>query len=97
MEREKLWTKKEKKELNDIYFKILRITREYYEIQSRNTGHLWIIKKQYTNGYFVTLYHKHSQKILYYHKQCNLSTVGQGIKIIKKHDRYIQNRGLGQQ
>lgn len=35
------------------------------------------------------LYHKHSQTIPYYHKQCKIYTVKQAINIIEKHDRYI--------
>jgi hypothetical protein len=86
------WTPKEQKKLKDTYFEILRITEEYYELQSKNTGHLWIIKKQCIGRYPVILYHKHSKKISYYHKQRGVCTVSEAIKTIKEHDEYMQRR-----
>ena len=35
-----IWTPKEQKMLQDTYFEILRITEEYYELKSKNTGQL---------------------------------------------------------
>ncbi len=84
-----VWTQKEKKELSNPYFQILRVTEEYYELQSKNTGHLWIIKKQFLRHPHIMLYHKHSPQIPYYHKQCRIYTVKQAVNIIEKHDRYI--------
>lgn len=85
-----IWTQKEKRKLSDTYFKILQITEKYYELQSKNTGHHWIVKKICTGKYPVVLYHKHSRKNTYYHKQCGVYTVTQAINEIKKHDQYIQ-------
>lgn len=84
-----VWTQKEKKELSNPYFQILRVTEEYYELQSKNTGHLWIIKKQFFRHPHIMLYHKHSSQIPYYHKQCRIYTVKQAVNFIEKHDRYI--------
>lgn len=90
MEQRKIeWTLEEKLRLENSYFKILRVTEEYYELQSKNTGHLWIIKKQYNNDCLIMLYHKHSQQVSYYHKQCAMYTVKQAIKVIQRHDKWL--------
>lgn len=86
-----LWTSKEQKILNDPYFQVLRITERYYELKSRNTGHFWIIQKQYTGKYPVVLYHKHSDKITYYHRHRNTYSVRDAVAEIKEHDQYIAN------
>ncbi len=92
-----VWTQREKRELSNPYFKLLKVTEEYYELQSKNTGHLWIVKKQYFRQPHIMLYHKHSKKIPYYHKQCKIYTVKQAINIIEKHDRYILQANKGKQ
>ena len=84
-----VWTQKEKRELNNPYFKLLKVTEEYYELQSKNTGHLWIIKKQSFGHHRIILYHKHADKKPYYHKQCCTYTVKKAINIIERHDSYI--------
>ena len=92
-----VWTQREKRELSNPYFKLLKVTEEYYELQSKNTGHLWIVKKQYFRQPHIMLYHKHSKNIPYYHKQCKIYTVMQAINIIEKHDRYILQANKGKQ
>lgn len=84
-----MWTHKEKIRLENSYFRILRATEEYYELQSKNTRHLWIIKKQSNNDHLIILYHKHSQQVPYYHKQCATYTVKQAIKVIQRHDKWL--------
>lgn len=84
-----MWTQKEKRELSNPYFELLKVTEEYYELQSKNTRHLWIIKKKSFGYHQILLYHKHSHKKPYYHKQCSLYTVKQAINVIEKHDSYI--------
>ncbi len=85
------WTNKEKNILKDNYFIVLRVFDTYWEIQSKNTGQLWLIKKSIINLGKVSLYHKHSSNTNYYHLQTHIGSVLEAISIIKAHDRYTLN------
>ena len=83
-----MFTASEEKYLEDSYFKILYKSSYYYEIQSKNTKHCWLIQKPTDNGFIHTM-HKYRKSDERYHDQCNSATVKSAIKKIKKHDEYI--------
>ena len=83
-----MFTASERKHLEDSYFKILSNDSNYYEIQSKNTKHCWLIQKSEKNVYVHTM-HKYRKSIRKYHHQCNSETVESAIKKIKAHDKYI--------
>ena len=39
-----MFTSKEVRLITQDYFRLIRITEDYYEVQSKNTGHCWVIK-----------------------------------------------------
>lgn len=83
-------TKRECRLIYDPYFKIIRQTNFFIEFISINTNHCWIIKKsQLNSNRLIILYHKHSQNLPYYHKQCDIQNVILAIKKIKAHDNYV--------
>lgn len=68
------------------------MTHNFYEIQSINTSHLWIIKKVYNcTSVKIHVYHKHSSNIPYYHRHLTTYSVKKAVLLIKKHDIYILN------
>lgn len=89
IENNSVWTKKDQKQIDKKYFKVIRITNRYCEIMSLNTKHCWIIYKSILGNEPIVLYHKHSFRHPYYHKQRKVFTISQAIKSIKSHDRYV--------
>jgi hypothetical protein len=85
-----MFTAKELYQVNTNYFNILKTYDDFIEIQSINTKHYWIIKKQitYTRTPLV-LYHKHSLLTPYYHKQSRANSINHAIQQIKSHDKYV--------
>ncbi len=79
---------KDIKLLSDSYFRIIRITEAFIELQSVNTSHCWIIKKH--EGYML-LFHKHSKRDCYYHKHKTIYSIKAAISEIKSHDSYVLN------
>ena len=72
------------------YFAIIRIEENYIELVSNNTQHQWIVlKKSLDSNKPVTLYHKHTANIKYYHKHWETWTVAMAVKSIKNHDTYV--------
>ncbi len=86
------FNKKEKALISSSYFELIRDTEDYMEVRSINTGHCWIVKKHSDGSrLIVNLYHKHSLKQEYYHKQHDFYTVSDAVKCIKQHDEYVLN------
>ena len=87
---------------HDPYFSIIRLNDELCQLRSRNTGHCWMIWKNYNADPFrIELYHKHHLQDKYYHQQRRqVCSVRNAIRIIKEHDRYVlrckkyKSRGL---
>ena len=79
--------------LSDPYFTVIRMEEDRCSLQSKCTGHCWIIWKNYNAKPFrIELHHKHHVCDPYYHIQCRkLRTVRDAIAVIKKHDRYVLN------
>nr|DAV53464.1 MAG TPA: hypothetical protein [Caudoviricetes sp.] len=78
--------------LASSYFKLVRKTDDFYEIQSRCTGHCWIIQKPYSyTKYPVRIYHKHSKGIPYYHSHGHAFSVRSAIRQIQNHDQFQLN------
>lgn len=86
-----MFTLKEKTQIKNGYFIVVRITHDYYELQSSNTKHCWIIKKSCNRckDRSIIIYHKHTLGNSYYHRHGNAYTVQHAIKIIKSHDNYV--------
>ena len=81
---------------NDNYFKRLRKTEDFVEIQSRNTGHCWIIQKNKITGELpIRLHHKHRITDQYYHMHRKESCVRSAVKQIQSHDIYVLNMKKG--
>ena len=82
-----MFTKKEQRLLSAPYFRLIRQTAIFYEVQSWNTGHCWIIQKPYTSGdSSVHIYHKHTLKTPYYHRHGQSHTVQSAVQQTKSHD-----------
>jgi len=85
-----MFTPKEHILLTSSYFKLIRKTDDFYEIQSKCTKHCWIIQKPYSfHRHPVRIYHKHNKKIPYYHKHGYSYTIHSAIRQIKDHDAYV--------
>lgn len=89
IENKLVWTKKDQRQIEEQYFKVIKITDRYCEIMSLNTEHCWIIYKSILNSGTIVLYHKHSLRHPYYHKHWEASSVVQIISSIKNHDKYV--------
>lgn len=87
-----MFSGKERRLLSAPYFRLIRQIDNFYEIQSRNTGHFWIIQKnRASQRYPVTIYHKHTQDTPYYHRHGQSYTVSSALKQIESHDIYQIN------
>jgi len=87
-----MFSKPEQRLLSDPYFQIVRSNESFYELQSRNTLHYWMIRKNYNAESFrIELHHKHKVHDYYHTQYRNVSTVKKAIRIIKDHDRYVLN------
>ncbi len=85
-----MFTRKDTTLLEQPYFQVIRITEDYYEIQSRNTKHCWIVVKfPVKDQRSVQLYHKHTIKTAYYHNHASTFNVEHAVKLIKGHDDYV--------
>jgi hypothetical protein len=75
-------------------FEILDHQDDYIKLKSDMTGHLWVIKKFYEDGYPpMVLYHSH-QKHLDYHVHCVYDSDNALLcyKEITSHDKLITKR-----
>lgn len=87
-----MFSGKERRLLSAPYFRLIRQTESFHEIQSRNTGHFWIIQKnRASQRYPVTIYHKHTRDTPYYHRHGQSYTVLSAIQQIESHDIYQMN------
>lgn len=85
-----MFTKSEKRLLGDDSFTIIRNEEKFIELQSKDTGHCWVIfKKTYEKDKLVVLYHKHTVNTDWYHEHWNTCTVKSAIASIKAHDGYV--------
>ena len=85
-----MFTRKEEKMIHDTYFTLIRLTEQFAEVQSVNTGHCWnIFKNSFEAGNCVTLYHKHRLTDKYYHQHKKCRTVSEAVEQIKNHDVYV--------
>lgn len=85
-----MFTQKDIKLLEQPYFQVMRTTESFYEIQSKNTKHCWIIRKPAKSGKMaVQLHHKHTIKTAYYHNHAYAINVKHAVKLIKGHDDYV--------
>ncbi|SEW39043.1 hypothetical protein SAMN05421659_11486 [[Clostridium] fimetarium] len=72
------------------YFEVIKIADDFIEVKSKCTKHCWIINRTVLYGdipYWI--YHKHSSKILYYHKHTYAFSITQAIEKIISHDSYV--------
>ena len=83
-----MFSKSEKKLLENSYFTLLKKNPNYYEVQSNNTKHCWIIEKS-SNDDNVHTMHKYREYVKHYHDQCNSNSIRSAIKKIKQHDAYM--------
>ena len=78
--------------LTNSYFKVLRIEENFVSVQSKNTGHCWMVfKKTYEKDKPVVLHHKHKITDEWYHEHKRGWTVAEMIEEIKSHDEYVLN------
>lgn len=76
--------------LKNDYFKVIRVEDRFVSVQSKNTGHCWMIfKKTYDPDRPIVLHHKHSITDEWYHEHKRGWTVSEMVKEIKKHDKYV--------
>ena len=87
-----MFSRKEHRLLSAPYFRLIRRTDNFYEIQSKNTGHFWIIQKnRISQRYPVTVYHKHTQNTPDYHRHGQSYTVSSALQQIESHYIYQMN------
>lgn len=85
-----MFTKKEKRLVEEGYFTIITETEWYIEFFSNSTKHCWIIcKNQDGTNRLIMIYHKHSRKTEYYHRHWITWNVAKAVESIKQHDRYV--------
>lgn len=76
--------------LRDPYFRVLRETDQFIEVESVNTKHCWYVFKNTIEQHMtITLYHKHGIDKPYYHKQKTCRTVAEAVEVAKSHDNYV--------
>ena len=61
-----MFTARERTLLTSPYFRLIRQTDDFFEIQSRCTKHCWIVQKLSYDRYPVRIYHKHTKGTAYY-------------------------------
>jgi hypothetical protein len=82
-------TKKDLLLISSDYFMILKRTKFYLELVSKNTGHCWTIYKHGSpDKYPVWLYHKHKKLDQCYHLHRRTGSVEFALKEIQQHDKY---------
>ncbi len=86
-----MFTEKERALLTSPYFRLIRQTDDFYEIQSRCTRHCWIVQKLSYDRYPVRIYHKHTKGTPYYHRHGHANTVLSAVRQIKSHDVWQLN------
>lgn len=72
-------------------YQFIRMTDDYFEFRSRNSGHCWIIKKEpgsFGLRYPYTIYHKHKTTD-YYHRHWQSYSVEKCVESITDHDNYV--------
>lgn len=75
--------------ISEEYFEIMKIAPCYIELQSKCTGHCWIINKMgYSDKFPYWLYHKHKKEEQCYHLQRKKGSIKYAIKELKEHDLY---------
>lgn len=85
-----MFTNKERRLIECGYFTVIRETDRFIEFRSNNTKHQWIVyKNSIDSNKPVTIYHKHTAKIKYYHKHYETWNVVKAIESIKGHDDYV--------
>lgn len=84
-----MFTSKDIRLCSNSYFNIIKICETFIELQSKNTGHYWIIQKC---NKVIQLHHKHNCTDPYYHKQKKVFTVEKAIVAIMSHDTYVLKR-----
>lgn len=70
------------------YFNVINDSPDFFEIQSKNTGHFWAIMPL---GNYVRLYHKY-KKSHKYHFQTDTMSVLDAVLEIVNHDDYKLHR-----
>ena len=76
--------------LKNDYFKVIRVEDRFVSVQSKNTGHCWMIfKKTYDPDRPIVLHHKHSITDEWYHEHKRGWSVEEMVKEIKRHDKYV--------
>jgi len=83
-----MFTEKDKEMLANPYFKVVTKTSTMYEVQSKNTGHYWVIFPMVDHKLrYVKLMHKY-KKEHDYHEQTTTGTVLDAVLEIICHDDY---------
>ena len=76
--------------LQNDYFNVIRVEENFVSVQSKNTGHCWMVfKKTYDMDKPVVLHHKHNITDEWYHEHKRGWTVEEMVKEIKQHDQYV--------
>ena len=81
-----MFTAKERTLLTSPYFRLIRQTDDFFEVQSS-----WIVQKLSYDRYPVRIYHKHTKGTAYYHRHGHASTVSSAVRQIKSHDVWQLN------
>ena len=70
--------------ITNPYFNVLRIEEEFLEIQSKNTGHYWLIEDKRD---YIELYHRYPGNENY-HYQTSFGIIEDALLNIALHDDY---------
>lgn len=83
-----MFTTKDKEMLGNPYFNIITENPVMYEVQSKNTGHYWVIMPLIDHKFkYVRLMHKY-KKEHEYHEQTTTASVLDAVLEIICHDDY---------
>ena len=85
-----MYNKAELSLVKNKYFNVIRIEDRMIMVQSKNTGHCWMLfKKVLDEDWPLYLYHKHALTDEWFHEHKKCKNVAQAVREIKKHDTYV--------
>lgn len=72
------------------YFATVSRDPDFYEIQSKNTGHFWALKPE--NNY-IHLFHKYREKDNYHHQTYTKDVLDAVLEIVNHDDYKLHRKG----
>jgi len=83
-----MFNSKDMQKIDKVYFNVIRMSEYDIEIQSENTGHVWLLHstENEDNGNCI-IFHKHNKKHPY-HRHGSAGSMATAVRNIKSHDKW---------